>query len=513
MTINQIIKNTMLRIKEQNKNLTPDNYALVFCQEAKKLKILIEDCNKIDKYKKKLIPDIQKELNRYNLKDSNDLINFLITKVNRGDDSEALRQVKIVLITIKRILQVTSQLNINELNKISDTSLNILEKASTLKDLESIKEKWNKYLLTFNMTFLEKLSVLDINTSNPLEVIVKEIIDKKHNKIEEPIDKGFAMILREALDLSLFETQPKAFDTFYKRIVGDPYLIEEISIQKEFIKLVHKRIWFDQEKYFNEIRIVNTIFNKTSLELTKIIKKLDNSNQDFLKTKTELTQLKNKKTIEPTLLKTELLEIASSLEKQTVYINNELNIHRVEIIKINKEIVQLENDLKEVKEKSHEDHLTKLLNKKSLKDRIEWMEANYIQDKNNKYSLAIFNIDSLKNINDTYGYDAGDMIIQNFTSILKTTTRAIDFIAYIENKEFIVILPAVKINGAYTFADKIRRKVTQTKFKYKNTIIPITVSAGTSNRGSCSSLEATLKSANKYLHIAKVGGKNRVEPS
>jgi diguanylate cyclase (GGDEF)-like protein len=141
------------------------------------------------------------------------------------------------------------------------------------------------------------------------------------------------------------------------------------------------------------------------------------------------------------------------------------------------------------------------------------MEANYIQDKENKYSLAIFNIDSLKNINDTYGYDAGDMIIQNFTSILKTTTRAIDFIAYIENKEFIVILPAVKINGAYTFADKIRRKVTQTKFKYKNTIIPITVSAGTSNRGSCSSLEATLKSANKYLHIAKAGGKNRVEPS
>ena len=83
MTVHQIIKRAIERLKNEGKLLTPDAYAGAFCVESKKAGILVEDCNHVDKYFKLLDKNVQAEIKQYRVRTTQELVRFLISKMNQ----------------------------------------------------------------------------------------------------------------------------------------------------------------------------------------------------------------------------------------------------------------------------------------------------------------------------------------------------------------------------------------------------------------------------------------------
>jgi len=75
----------------------------------------------------------------------------------------------------------------------------------------------------------------------------------------------------------------------------------------------------------------------------------------------------------------------------------------------------------------------------------------------------------------------------------------------------LALLSDTDTQGGVVFAEKVRKHVERAKMMYKRKEIPVTVSAGVSERKKHVSLQATINSADEYLYLAKKNGRNRVE--
>ena len=84
MTINTLFKKTILRLKDEGTVLTPEHYTKAFCQEAHQAGFAVPDCDKVDEYTNTLNSDLQKEVRSYRVKTTQELIRFLISKINRA---------------------------------------------------------------------------------------------------------------------------------------------------------------------------------------------------------------------------------------------------------------------------------------------------------------------------------------------------------------------------------------------------------------------------------------------
>ena len=80
-------------------------------------------------------------------------------------------------------------------------------------------------------------------------------------------------------------------------------------------------------------------------------------------------------------------------------------------------------------------------------------------------SCLMLDIDHFKNINDAYGHKIGDTVLQEFSKLLKRSTRKVDVLARYGGEEFIVLLPQTSMNGALAEAERIRTSIKKHKFK------------------------------------------------
>lgn len=124
-----------------------------------------------------------------------------------------------------------------------------------------------------------------------------------------------------------------------------------------------------------------------------------------------------------------------------------------------------------------------------------------------QFSLILFDIDDFKKVNDTYGHDAGDIVLQRVANHVKSHIRQSDQFARWGGEEFVIITPVVDPMQAVHLAEKLCQSIAAL------TIDPvghITCSFGVSVYRKGCSQEALFKQADEYLYKAKKSGKNRV---
>ena len=126
-------------------------------------------------------------------------------------------------------------------------------------------------------------------------------------------------------------------------------------------------------------------------------------------------------------------------------------------------------------------------------------------------SVAMLDIDFFKKINDVYGHQAGDFVLQNVGALLKKVFRRTDVVARYGGEEFLAILPSTDLIGASVAAEKLRAAVADFKFDFNGTVIPVTISSGVSQIlvGQESGSEAIAR-ADSALYYSKKSGRNRV---
>lgn len=156
------------------------------------------------------------------------------------------------------------------------------------------------------------------------------------------------------------------------------------------------------------------------------------------------------------------------------------------------------------------DGLTDLHNKRFFTESLE-KEMSRAKRYERSFSLVLFDIDHFKQINDTYGHLAGDAVLRQLGALVRGRVRRDDVPARTGGEEFAVILPEVGREGAAHLADKLRRAVADSSFRFEGTLIPVTISLGVAEWDEGVGDPAELvKRADEKLYEAKRGGRNRV---
>ena len=125
------------------------------------------------------------------------------------------------------------------------------------------------------------------------------------------------------------------------------------------------------------------------------------------------------------------------------------------------------------------------------------------------FVLSVWDLDRFKRINDDYGHQAGDRVLQALAEILGNSVRRVDFVARYGGEEFIVIIPNTSIAGAMNLAEKIRRQVEKMRFHHNGRQVDVTISCGLAEARSGDSVENLFKRADDALYQAKKSGRNR----
>jgi diguanylate cyclase (GGDEF)-like protein len=156
------------------------------------------------------------------------------------------------------------------------------------------------------------------------------------------------------------------------------------------------------------------------------------------------------------------------------------------------------------------DGLTELHNKRFFSEALD-KEIARAKRYERGFSVVLFDIDHFKKVNDTYGHLAGDAVLRQLGALVKTRLRHTDIAARTGGEEFGVIVPEVSLEGARVLAEKLRRAVEEAAFRFEGTLLPVTISLGTTEwRPGIETGEALLHLADQRLYAAKHGGRNRV---
>lgn len=179
--------------------------------------------------------------------------------------------------------------------------------------------------------------------------------------------------------------------------------------------------------------------------------------------------------------------------------------------KINKKLQSMQEELKKANEfleyHATRDNLTKLYNRRRFN---EFLEAEIERSRRYKIplSLAMFDIDHFKKINDTYGHTTGDIVLKELAKVVNETIRKYDIVARWGGEEFVILVPNSKAEETALMAEKIREKIEKYAFTEAGVV---TCSFGATEYKDGDSIDSLVTRADQALYKAKEQGRNRVE--
>ncbi|EDM67658.1 Putative diguanylate cyclase (GGDEF domain) [Moritella sp. PE36] len=156
------------------------------------------------------------------------------------------------------------------------------------------------------------------------------------------------------------------------------------------------------------------------------------------------------------------------------------------------------------------DVMTGIPNRRSFMDQAEKRHAEWLRYKR-PYALLMIDLDTFKQINDTYGHPAGDQVLISVAAVLQQHTRCEDIIGRIGGEEFCALLVGVSEVGAINLTERIRAEIAKLPIEFGGQSIPVTASFGLVPPESLQEdFDEVLKHGDQMLYQAKNEGRNRV---
>ena len=359
--------------------------------------------------------------------------------------------------------------------------------------LNLLSEEERNEVESNNFDSPEKLIPLLLKRVHPKNVlqlaalIKQSVLPSICPKTDEEIDKLFSKIDNEPNLLFIQEIQDKIEDFINKRFERDKkVVIERTSDISKLVLLM--------EEYLNEAISSNGSSSKNVLNIKEKIESI-NVSEDGLEA---LTKLQN-----------ELINAASSIEKEMITVTNKLETGKSKVQELEEKVKTLEDELTRTKTENMRDHLTGLLTRRAFSDEITKIESAYERIKT-QYAVIFFDLDHFKKLNDTYGHECGDVVLSTFGKILNKSVRDHDLVGRYGGEEFVAIIHFNLNRELLQFLKRIKTIVTENSFLYKDKKIKVTFSAGVAIRSSYPTYENTLQKADMLLYQAKENGRNKI---
>lgn len=157
------------------------------------------------------------------------------------------------------------------------------------------------------------------------------------------------------------------------------------------------------------------------------------------------------------------------------------------------------------------DVLTGVFNRRHLIDTLE-RERSRAMRVGSPLSLCLVDIDHFKNVNDTYGHAAGDVVLAHFAMLASIGLRANDVFGRYGGEEFLLMLPDTDVKGAAAAAERIRARVEESACPAAAASCRVTVTIGVAGLAAGENVESLIARADKGLYAGKEAGRNRVMP-
>ncbi len=299
---------------------------------------------------------------------------------------------------------------------------------------------------------------------------IKEVGDSVFKHLKELDIPPYPKYYQDSFIEILKAKRDKKIDSLMKK---NSYLIESIINIKDH-KVVDSCYSIAKES-IKEFSKTNEHIKKSSIDLNKITKDLE----DFDYTK--------------------LIKSFDEFHKNLIYTLKEAD----------KTIIRLQEEILLLEKESNIDPLTKLYNKRALFRDLERI-LEFGKDKKLDLSIIMFDLDDFKKINDNYGHVAGDKTLIYIAKVLQNNLRSEVKSYRFGGDEFVVVLNRIELDEAQKIAKRVLKIISESKLRYKNSTIHITMSGGATEHIQNDTVESIIERADEALYKAKEEGKNKV---
>ncbi|MDD4835062.1 MAG: diguanylate cyclase [Lutispora sp.] len=330
-----------------------------------------------------------------------------------------------------------------------------------------------KLLGRFLMDLLDKIGRLGQDTETNMNILIDALMDLTQAK------NGFLGVIDEDNDMRMLSSKIKNENcAFYK------YIVDQVRQKNQSIIIA------DVFEYKNKTK--DSIIPKDICAVLCIPVTHSGNGEDFTK-----DRRKNKAAN----------QISGYIYLDTDSIINNFSQETCKLIESVSKLLYLLIENYNLKMISGIDKLTKLYTRKYFEVALQ-NEIYLSSSSKEEFSLIMLDIDKFKQVNDRFGHQKGDEILQKIAAIVMDNVRKSDVCARYGGEEFIILLPKTSSEGAYKLAEKIRIKIEKAKLLgYNNTV---TISLGVATYPIHSSwMKDLIDKADQALYHSKENGRNK----
>lgn len=188
------------------------------------------------------------------------------------------------------------------------------------------------------------------------------------------------------------------------------------------------------------------------------------------------------------------------VEKRLRYVNDKLQGQLIEIGLLQSKL----------REQAIRDPLTNLFNRRYLEETLE-RELSRAARENYPVCIIMIDLDHFKRINDTYGHEAGDLVLKTIADAVSEHSRRGDFACRYGGEEFVIVMPNITMVVAYERAENLRQSLNLLSIPYEYYNLSVTISIGiASYPENGQTREAILRAADQAMYAAKEAGRDHI---
>ena len=429
--INEIAKETLLILKERGLKPTPENYTEIFEELALKNGMSAGTKEKINKFKALLIPNSQDEIQLQKMKNIDEFLSFLISKLNRQGREKGVEFFGLLTHILK--MQLSSK--DKKLKDMASTTLGQLSKTMESESIYLIEKKWGEWANAYkdDKEIESKLAEYGIKFDDFASTIAKLLIQLKAHSY-----KRFVRLLALCLQPSL--TQNEKLKNFEQKLRDKPYILgfdskNNDEFYNELTQMVNKRVSADM--IFVQRNL--SFFDENLRKLSEMLDSLMSLNQKNI---SSINSLKAGKDGKVSVGFEELKSKFEALSDKFASISRQ---------------VSSMNDSKEREEWSLQSHILKL-------------DEQFLQNGDN-YALCVFSISNYRFIIEKYGLKNLNEILTRFRRILKDNCDKNDELWMLDEKSYLLIIYNRTYNKIIEVMQKNVAQLENFKFIYKDEVI------------------------------------------
>ena len=320
-----------------------------------------------------------------------------------------------------------------------------------------------------------------------------------------------AVLIKQSVLSSLCPKTDEEIDKLFSDIEKEPNLLFQKEIQEKIESFIARRFERDKQVVIERTSDISKLVLLMEQYLNEAISSNGSGSKNVFNIKEKIASINLKDDGIEALgkLQNELINAATSIEKEMDTVTNKLQNGKSKVQELEEKVKTLEAELTRTKTESMKDHLTGLLTRRAFSEEVKKIESAYSRVKT-QYAIVFFDLDHFKALNDTYGHEGGDVVLSTFGKILSKSIREHDIVGRYGGEEFVAIINFNLNRELLLFLKRIKGIVTENNFLYKDKKIKVSFSAGVAIRSSYDTYENTLQKADMLLYQAKESGRNKI---